>query len=309
MSLDKDTEQFIDYLTFEKQYAQHTIVSYRKSMGWWLTFIKEKKIETWQRVDHHIIRHYTHFLHKKSLSNRSIAQSLSVIRSLLNYLYKNHKITTNPAKLIQSPKVNKTLPKVLSVDEAVGFLEALKGVDFLSCRDLAIMELFYSSALRLSELQQLNIEDMYLNEAQVRVMGKGSKERYAPLGKSCQKVMEQWLSIRYQYDTIHETALFISQRAQRLTTRSIQKRLEIWGKRLGLPSQLHPHKWRHSCATHFLESAHDLRAVQELLGHANLSTTQVYTHLDFQYLANTYDAAHPRAKKEKRKMKGQQRLV
>ena len=203
----------------------------------------------------------------------------------------------NPVEGVKSPKVGKKLPNVMDVDQVQGLLNAHTD-DITSVRDLAMLELFYACGLRLSELSGLDREDIDFNESMVRVTGKGNKTRLIPLGKHARQAIEQWLKRREELVDQDQSALFVSTRGTRLANRSIQARLKYWGEKTGLGSALHPHRLRHSFASHLLESSGDIRAVQELLGHANLSTTQIYTHLDFQHLAQVYDAAHPRAKKK-----------
>ncbi|MCO7227103.1 tyrosine recombinase XerC [Pleionea sp. CnH1-48] len=297
MALQTDLKQFLLFIQTEKQLSEHTLLSYQTALEHWLAFVDEANVTHWNQADSHLVRRYLAHLHRKSLSPKSIAQKLSAIRSFFNYLFKQGQVKLNPAKGVRAPKVPKRLPKVFDVDEVSQLLDGVTDDSFIAVRDFAMMELFYSSGIRLSELYGLDVEHLQLPEQQLHVVGKGKKMRYVPLGSKAKIALEKWLALRNLYAK-EDGAVFISQKGTRLQRRSIQLRLEHWGKALGLPSRLHPHKLRHSCATHFLESASDLRAVQELLGHANLSTTQVYTHLDFQHLAKVYDAAHPRATKK-----------
>lgn len=238
-------------------------------------------------------------LHRQGLSPRSISLCLSALKQFYEFLLRSKKITINPAKTLSAPKQNKPLPKNMDVD-AVSHLLDIDGDDPLAVRDKAIMELFYSSGLRLAELAGLNCTDIQLDNAEVKVLGKGNKQRVVPIGKLAMQALAHWLSSR-QLMPLAEAgdALFVSNQGKRLSHRSIQARMNKWGQQQALSVKVHPHKLRHSFATHMLESSADLRAVQELLGHANLSTTQIYTSLDFQHLAKVYDGAHPRAKKGK----------
>ena len=210
-------------------------------------------------------------------------------------------VTVNPAQTLSAPKQNKPLPKNMDVD-AVSHLLSIEGDDPLSLRDKAIMELFYSSGLRLAELASLDCVDIKFDQSEVKVIGKGSKQRVVPIGQVALTALKTWLNCRDQLPCVEAgDALFVSSQGKRLSHRSIQARMAKWGQEQAMAVKVHPHKLRHSFATHMLESSQDLRAVQELLGHANLSTTQIYTSLDFQHLAKVYDNAHPRAKKDRGK--------
>ena len=236
--------------------------------------------------------------HRSGLQPASLALRFSALRSFLDWQVSQGMLAVNPAKGVRTPKSGRHLPKNMDVDE-VSQLMNIDLKDPLSVRDRTMLEVMYGAGLRLSELTNLNINDIDLQEGEVRVLGKGSKERKVPLGRKAVEWLQHWFTMRELYSP-EDTAVFISTKsAKRLSVRSVQKRFELWGVKQGLSSHVNPHKLRHSFATHLLESSGDLRAVQELLGHANLSTTQVYTHLDFQHLAKVYDAAHPRAKREK----------
>jgi integrase/recombinase XerC len=236
--------------------------------------------------------------HRQGLSVASIHQRLCALRGLYRYLIREGIATHNPLESLKAPKAGRRLPKDLAVDEVFQLLEHMPDDEPLAIRDRAIMELFYSCGLRLSELANLDLADLNLKEAELRVTGKGNKQRQLPIGSKAIEALSTWLETRENLATTEISAVFLSQRGQRLSRRSIQARMKHWGITLGIPSRLHPHRLRHSFATHMLEGSGDLRAVQELLGHANLSTTQVYTHLDFQHLASVYDKAHPRAGKK-----------
>lgn len=298
MSGDSQIEAFLNYIESEKQLSPKTVESYQFTLSEFEKYLSTQTVETWQQVSHHTMRHFVATMHRKGLGAKSIAQKLSALRSFFNFLCRIQQIKINPLKGIRGPKLEKRLPKTMDVDEVSGFLNTLDANDFISSRDKAIMELFYSSGIRLSELQNLKLTDIDFNDASVRVTGKGNKTRLAPVGRAAIQALQDWIKHRNPVAELDENSLFVTQQGKPLKIRSIQARLEYWGKKLGLSSRLHPHKLRHSCASHFLESSSDLRAVQELLGHANLSTTQVYTHLDFQHLAKVYDAAHPRARKK-----------
>ena len=240
-------------------------------------------------------------LHRKGLSPRSLSLCLSALKQFFDFLLHEDAVKVNPAHTLSAPKQNKPLPKNMDVD-AVNHLLSIDGTDPLSLRDKAMMELFYSSGLRLAELASLDCADIQFDQAEVKVMGKGSKQRIVPIGKMALSAIKLWLSCREQLPHAEAgDALFISTQGKRLSHRSIQARMNKWGQEQAMSVKVHPHKLRHSFATHMLESSQDLRAVQELLGHANLSTTQIYTSLDFQHLAKVYDGAHPRAKKDRGK--------
>jgi integrase/recombinase XerC len=222
---------------------------------------------------------------------------LSALRSFFNFMLRERALDANPAVGVQAPKAPKRLPETMDVDLMTRLLEFRADTE-LSVRDKAIMELFYSSGLRLAELVGLNLGDVDRGDHTVRVLGKGSKTRVVPVGKHALDAIGRWLKERAALAASGEQALFVSARGDRLGARAIQKRIAGWARHQGLGRHVHPHLFRHSFATHLLESSQDLRGVQELLGHANISTTQVYTHLDFQHLAKIYDAAHPRARRK-----------
>jgi integrase/recombinase XerC len=237
--------------------------------------------------------------HQKGLSGRSIQRLLSALRSFYAYLQREGIIDNNPAQGVSAPKGKRELPRTLDVDQVAQLLSVEPSNDLL-LRDQAMLELFYSSGLRLAELVSLNMSELDLDAALVRVIGKGAKTREVPIGRRAKAILLRWFSVRAAWagQTTQE-AVFITRRGHRLSPRTVQKRLRSWGLRQGFDVAIHPHRLRHAFATHLLESSGDLRAVQELLGHTDISTTQVYTHLDFQHLAKVYDQAHPRARKLK----------
>jgi integrase/recombinase XerC len=223
---------------------------------------------------------------------------LSSLRSFYQFLIRKHQLKNNPAIDIRAPKTARSLPDTLDVD-ALSQLLDIPADSILAIRDRAMMELFYSSGLRLSELTNLDLDSIDLVENSLRAIGKGNKTRILPIGRKAAEALQNWLSKRDTMAKPDESALFVSNRGKRISTRSVQQRLNYWQQKQGLDQHIHPHKLRHSFASHILESSGDLRAVQELLGHADISTTQIYTHLDFQHLAKVYDNAHPRARKKK----------
>ncbi|NQV85451.1 MAG: tyrosine recombinase XerC, partial [Woeseiaceae bacterium] len=235
--------------------------------------------------------------YRKGLSARSIQRRLSACRTFFRYLIREKHVNKNPVTGVSAPKGKKRLPGNLDADRMARLLD-ISGQGPLVDRDRAILELLYSSGLRLSELTDLNCGDVDMSDATVRVTGKGNKDRIVPVGRKALQALRQWDLSRVQLAAADEKALFVSSRGTRISTRSVQARVTYWARRQGIDTKVYPHLFRHSFATHLLESSHDLRAVQELLGHANIATTQVYTHLDFQHLAQIYDQTHPRARKK-----------
>ena len=288
-------ERFERYLVTERRLSPHTLLAYRRDLAALLDWCSRSGVQDWQGLDHQHIRSFAARSHARGLTGRSIQRRLSALRSFFNFLLREGALQRNPALDVPAPKAAKHLPNTLDVDQMAQLL-AHKPDGALQVRDLALMELFYSSGLRLSELTGLALRDLDLASAQVRVLGKGSKQRIVPVGSAARKALKKWLSQRAALATAGEEAVFVGRNGARLGQRAVQLRVAAMARSAGLPQHLHPHMLRHSFATHLLESSRDLRGVQELLGHANINTTQVYTHLDFQHLARTYDQAHPRAK-------------
>ncbi len=294
----KEVKQFVAQLCEQKNYSLHTQKNYQRQLNRLLSFMHQANIDQWQQLKPIHLRQLSALNFRQGLSARSIALLLSACRSFFDYLVVNNQLKFNPAKGVKAPKFERKLPKTIDVDQVNALIEGIDDGEDIGIRDKAIAELFYSSGLRLAELVRLNLTHIQFKEQTIRVLGKGNKERYIPVGKMALAAINEWIKVRKVWLASHESdALFITQRITRLSPRSIQQRLSYWGKFVGINGRLHPHRFRHACATHLLESSGDLRAVQEMLGHANLSTTQVYTHLDFQQLAKVYDSAHPRAKK------------
>lgn len=300
----KTVEIYLDILLHQKQYSEHTVKNYHRQIVDFLKFIEGKDIHTWPEVSSQDIRLWMAQHHRKGVSAATISLKLSSLRGFLDYLVAQKIIKTNPAVGLRGPKKPKRLPKNIDVDSLNHFIDSLPEEDPIEIRDKAMIELLYSSGIRLSELSMMDIDSVSFSDQTLRVLGKGRKIREVPFGQAAEKLLQKWVKNRVAFvKEISEKALFLSSRGDRLGNRAIQLRLNYWGKKLGLTDVLHPHKLRHSCATHVLESSSDLRAVQELLGHASIATTQIYTHLDFQHLAKTYDAAHPRARKNHNKKK------
>ena len=278
--------------------SDHTRKSYQRDLKVLLEFVNGQEVHKWNELDGRQIRSFVAWRHRQGIGGRSLQRNLSATRAFYRYLIGEGVAQHNPAEGVRAPKSPKKLPKLLDVDQAAQLLE-IDDKDPLAIRDKAILELMYSSGLRLSELVMLNIDSLDLVDAVVTVVGKGKKTRVVPIGKQARKAIEQWFKCRDKMANDEEFAVFVSQRGNRISRRSIQQRLKLWAMKQGITNHVNPHMLRHSFASHLLESSGDLRAVQELLGHADISTTQVYTHLDFQHLANVYDDAHPRAHKKK----------
>ncbi|MDP3678050.1 MAG: tyrosine recombinase XerC [Methylotenera sp.] len=287
---------YLHHLTFERGLSTLTCKNYTRDIELLATLAENSALE---EIKNPQVRRFIATLHGRGLSSKSIARALSAWRGFYNYLIGHKGFTHNPVTGLRAPKSAKTLPQALSVDQAVKFVE-IRGDDILALRDHAIFELFYSSGLRLAELVNLDIDKLDFTESTVTVTGKGNKTRIVPLGSHASTAIQTWMQQRAQIkiDDKNPKALFITQQGRRITPRAVQYRMKTWAIKQGTNSDMHPHLLRHSFATHVLQSSGDLRAVQEMLGHANISTTQVYTHLDFQHLAKIYDAAHPRAKKK-----------
>jgi len=293
-----EIDSFLSYLEQEKRMSPHTVNNYQRDLKQFKLFCDEVDLHNWRLIKSSHIRQFIARLHRNGLSGRSIQRLLSAIRSLYRFLIREGLADNNPAQAVQAPKVEKRLPSTLDVDQMSGLLDGTTPDTVVACRDHAMMELFYSSGLRLAELASLNIRDIDFGDRLVYVTGKGNKSRVVPIGGQALKALKGWLSKRDELGFFEQTALFITQQGNRLGVRSIQKRLSHWGKKQGISDKVHPHRLRHAFASHMLEASGDLRAVQELLGHADISTTQIYTHVDFQHLAKVYDSAHPRAKKK-----------
>ena len=285
---------YLAYLNNERGYSPLTAENYARDIRRLLTLAGATPLA---ELKSHHIRRYIAQLHGSGLGGRSLARVLSAWRGFYNYLMRDHGCKNNPCVGLRAPKAPKTLPHALSPDEAVKLVEMPVETP-LDARDKAMFELLYSSGLRLAELVSLDPVDMDFADASVRVTGKGNKTRIVPLGSHAIDALKAWLAVRDQIARPGETALFVGARGERIAAGVVRARLAAWARRAGLPLHVHPHVLRHSFATHVLQSSGDLRAVQEMLGHSSISTTQVYTHLDFQYLAKAYDAAHPRAKKK-----------
>jgi integrase/recombinase XerC len=290
-------DRYLTHLSMERRLSPHTSSNYARDLAALFGFLEHSAVRDWKRVDSQHVRLFAARSHAGGLNPRSVQRRLSAVRGFFNYLAREGVVTGNPAHDVRAPKAAKRLPGTLDVD-ALNHLLDIPAENALAVRDRAIMELFYSSGLRLAELVGLDLGSLDLADRTVRVLGKGSKTRIVPVGRKAVEAIRAWYKERVGVAAPEETALFVGRNGTRLKERAIQLRIAHWAKRKGLPARVYPHLFRHSFATHLLESSKDLRGVQELLGHADISTTQIYTHLDFAHLARTYDASHPRAKRK-----------
>ena len=289
-------DAFLEHLRSERQVSPHTLDGYRRDLLKVLALCEKHAIASWTELDTRSLRSFVARLHAQGQSSRSLARLLSAVRGFYQYLNREGLCRHDPANGLSAPKGERRLPRTLDADRTAQLLEGGVEDDFIARRDQAVLELFYSSGLRLSELVGLDLDGLDLAAGLVRVRGKGNKARELPVGRKAREALEAWLPLR-ALSNPQDGALFVGRQGRRLTPRAIQLRVREAGVR-ELGQHLHPHMLRHSFASHMLESSQDLRAVQELLGHADIATTQVYTHLDFQHLATVYDQAHPRAKRK-----------
>ncbi|MBA4503650.1 tyrosine recombinase XerC [Marinobacterium marinum] len=289
-------QHFLHALRVERQLSPHTLKNYQRDLQ-----ILAAEIGTdahlWSSLDEAGLRYAVGALHARGQSGRSLQRLLSATRTFYRFLTREGWVDRNPALAVQAPKIARRLPQTLDTEQ-VGALLDTQGQEPLDIRDRAMMELIYSSGLRVSELVGVDRQDLDLAEGVIQVLGKGNKARRLPVGRQAREAIEQWLPVRAQLVQAEEEALFVGRRGQRLTTRAVELRLRKRGLEQGTNGRVYPHRLRHSFASHLLESSRDLRAVQELLGHANISTTQIYTHLDFQHLMDVYEQAHPRAREQ-----------
>ena len=294
-------ERFASHLTHERRMSGHTLTAYLHDLRELERFCEARKIARWSALGNAEVRTFAAAGHAGGLAARSIQRRLSAVRTFYEFLMREGCCTSNPGEDVRAPKIKKRLPTTLDADQ-MGRLLAFRAEDSLSARDKAMMELFYSSGLRLSELVGLDLSALDLEDRTVRVLGKGAKSRILPIGRFAIEALRKWLSERSKLLGPALAAdpagpVFVGRGERRLSTRAVQLRVTTWARRQGLGVHLHPHMFRHSFATHLLESSGNLRGVQELLGHADIGTTQIYTHLDVQHLAKVYDASHPRARR------------
>ncbi|HNP37214.1 MAG TPA: tyrosine recombinase XerC [Woeseiaceae bacterium] len=288
-------DRFIRHLETERRLSALTCKHYRRDLVALASWCDSNGVNDWRALDSEHIRSWAASCFRRGLAGRSIQRQLSAARTFFRYLLRERHVQQNPVTAVSAPKGKKRLPGSLDADSMARLL-SIPGTGPLVDRDRAMLELLYSSGLRLAELTDLNLGAIDFNDATVHVTGKGNKDRIVPVGRHARGAVKAWLKTRGELAGVNEPALFVSSRGGRLSKRSVQARVTHWAKRQGIDTRVYPHLFRHSFATHLLESSHDLRGVQELLGHANISTTQVYTHLDFQHLAQIYDQTHPRAK-------------
>lgn len=293
-------QRYLRYLKDERRYSLATLDSYQRDLQQFFEFIKAVNVHDCCDVDSLHVRNFAGSRRRRGVSARSLHRSLSAIRGFYTYLQREQLVENNPVADITGPSIQKKLPNLLDVDEINRLLNE-GPQNPLKLRDVAMTELMYSSGLRLAEMVNLNLDAIDLQQAQVQVLGKGNKMRYLPIGTNACKALKRWLEARPNIASENELAVFVNNRGKRLSPRAVQQRMAQLGREQGIDKHVHPHMLRHSFASHLLESSGDLRAVQEMLGHADISTTQVYTHLDFQHLAQVYDQAHPRAKKSQEK--------
>lgn len=291
--------EFLGHLRHERGLSPHTLNGYGRDLQAMMQFCEATGLSDWRQVTAHQVRQFAAESHRRGLSGHSIQRRLSALRGFYVYLLREGKASNNPAAAVRAPKSEQRLPAVLDVDAMTQLLN-IKGDCPLAVRDHAMLELFYSSGLRLSELVALDCRDLDLSQRTVEVTGKGRKTRILPVGRQACLALQRWLQARGALNSDPDGALFLNRSGGRLSPRAVQQRLGKWARRQGMDGCVHPHMLRHSFASHILESSGDLRAVQDLLGHADISTTQIYTHLDFQHLAEVYDRAHPRARKRRR---------
>jgi len=307
-------ERFASHLRTERRMSGHTLAAYRRDLARLAAFCARRGISDWSALTHAQLRTFAATEHASGSGARSIQRRLSAVRTFFEYLLREGHSAHNPALGVLAPKTAKRLPDALDADQMARLLD-FRADDTLSARDKAIMELFYSSGLRLAELVGLDLPSIDLKDRTLRVLGKGAKSRIVPIGRFAVKALNDWLTERARWvraaagerarhgpriEPGSRQPVFVGRSGRRLSARAVQLRVDLWARRRGLGVHVHPHMFRHSFATHLLESSGDLRGVQELLGHADIGTTQIYTHLDFQHLAKVYDAAHPRARRIRR---------
>ncbi len=289
--------RFSRHLSTERRLSGHTVRAYGREIAALARFCDARGIDSWRGLDGGHIRVFAAQSHAAGLAPRSVHRRLAALRGFFRFLLRERVLQSNPGAEVRAPKGRHRLPDTLDPDQMARLLDLPEG-GALTVRDRAILELFYSSGLRLAELAGLDVPDLDLRDRTVRVHGKGGKDRIVPVGRPAAEALAKWQALRPAIAREDTAALFVGRGGRRLGPRAIQARVGYWARRQGLPMHVHPHLFRHSFASHILESSGDLRGVQELLGHANIATTQIYTHLDFQHLARIYDASHPRARRK-----------
>ena len=295
-------DHFLQHLKTERRLSPHTLTNYQRDLRGVVSYCDFAEVADWSALDAKHVRTFLAARHRQGIGGRSLARALSTLRSFLRFLIREGELKKNVAQGVQAPKAPRKLPEPLDVDEMTQLLSATGGAngrvdDPLIVRDNAMLELMYSAGLRLAELVSLDLGQIDLSDGSVEVLGKGNKTRVVPVGRYAREAVNAWQRLRGNLANEGENALFVGQRGARISPRAVQQRFRQRGIQQGITSRVHPHKLRHAFASHLLESSGDLRAVQELLGHADIATTQIYTHLDFQHLSEVYDKAHPRARK------------
>jgi integrase/recombinase XerC len=294
---------FLGHLRHERRLSPRTVEGYAHDLGLFAQWLAQAAVADWGVVTEHHVRGFVGQRRRKGIAGRSVQRELSALRTFFRYLLREGAAASNPAQGVRAPKTARKLPATLDPDQLARLLDE-PGDERLAIRDAAMMELFYSSGLRLAELVGLDLVRLDLDDATVEVLGKGAKTRRVPVGRLALDALRRWLAVRPSMASQDELAVFVSERGRRIHPRTVQARLRRRAIERGATRHVHPHLLRHSFASHLLESSGDLRAVQELLGHANIGTTQIYTHVDFQHLAQAYDAAHPRARRKREKEEG-----
>ena len=299
-------DHFLQHLKTERRLSPHTLTNYQRDLRGVVSYCDVAEVADWSALDARHVRTFLAARHRQGIGGRSLARALSTLRSFLRFLIREGELKKNVAQGVQAPKAPRKLPEPLDVDEMTQLLSAAGGTDGsaddpLIVRDNAMLELMYSAGLRLAELVSLDLGQIDLSDGSVEVLGKGNKTRVVPVGRYAREAIVAWQRQRAALANEGELALFVGQRGARISPRAVQQRFRQRGIQQGIASRVHPHKLRHAFASHLLESSGDLRAVQELLGHADIATTQIYTHLDFQHLSEVYDKAHPRARKKSAK--------
>ena len=293
----RQMDAFLHHIRFQRGLSEHTVAAYRRDLNALREYCSQRSVAAWSALAVGDLRRFAAGAHRGGLAPRTVQRRLAGARSFFNYLESEGVLTHNPARGVKAPRPPRNLPSTLDLDQVARLLD-IPAENAVACRDRAMLELMYSSGLRLAELTALDLGGIDMREGLVRVTGKGRKTRILPVGGKAIEAVRAWLLRRVELAAPEESALFVGVRGRRVGASSVQARIDYWARRGGLPGHVHPHMLRHSFATHMLESSGDLRAVQELLGHADISTTQVYTHLDFQHLARVYDRAHPRARRK-----------
>ena len=301
-NLSHAVEHYLQYIEVVRGYSAHTVKNYRRDLDKLIEFCSTHNIDDISRLNASLLRQWVATLSRDKLSATSIQRHLSSTRSLYKFLARSRSDLDDPTAGVKAPRTPRTLPKSLEPDQVNQLLNH-PSVTALMARDLAIAELLYSAGLRLSELVGANLNDLDRNEKVITVIGKGQKTRVVPVGGPALTALAEWMKYRPMGKEAlgYDSPLFVTQRGKRMSPRAVQDRLRQLAIKHGMTQRVHPHVLRHAFASHLLESSGDLRAVQELLGHANIATTQIYTHLDFQHLAKVYDQAHPRAQKRSKR--------